>query len=821
MKVPLSWLEEFVDVDLDVNELVDVLGRNGLEVEEVRRPGDGTRDVRTARVLAWQPHPDADKLRVVQVTHGDDEVELVCGARNFDVGDVVVHAAPGSSIPGMTMQAKRLRGVVSNGMLASAKELEVGEDADGIMILDPSTPLDTDITTLLPLGDPVIEFAVMADRGDHHSILGIAREVAAILDLAVRAPDIDTTAAAGPVPVSIAAPHACTHFVGRAVEGVTIAASPWWLRQRLAACGVRSISTIVDITNYVMLELGQPMHAFDLDRLRGPAINVRFAEAGERLTTLDDVERALSTSDLLVCDAQRPVALAGVMGGRDTEVSATTSRILFEAAVWDPATVRATSRRLNLVSEASLRFERRVDPAGAERAAARAVSLLAEVGAGGTDLGVATDGSGDVQRASVDVDAAWVRAFIGLDSLATERQAEVLRRSGSDVEVEGDRLRVTPPTWRGDLTREADLAEEIISLHGYDNIPATLPTLELAGGLTTSQLAQRAVRNVAVGFGLLEAVQRPFVGDDVVLGVAPGGRTVDLSNPLAKDAASLRPTLLEDLLGALRHNVGQGRAGTGLFEVARIFRAPGGALDDVLAAVDPAWQWTAPDGSPLPTQPRTLGVAVQGRRLGPSWLDDADTWSVWDVLAVFDAVVDVLTPAGRSWRLVRRAVERDGWHPGRSVTLHLDDPTFGDVELGFVGQLHPTEADRRDLPEPVAAGELLLDPLLAVLEREDGPRMGVELVRHPAMTLDVALVADDAVSYAAIASAVRAGAGELLDGLWWFDEYRGEQIGAGRRSLALRLRLQAADRQLTDADAEVVIAAVATSAAAVGATLRR
>lgn len=832
MKLPLSWLTSMVDTELAIDDLVDLMSLNGLEVEEVTTPGAGTAGVRTARVLAWQPHPDADKLRVVQVTGegGQGQIELVCGASNFDVDDVVAHATPGGVVPGvagpdgakgMTMATRPIRGVTSNGMLASAKELELGDDQDGILILPADTPLGVDLLRLFPVGEPVIEVAVQPDRGDHLSVLGVARDLAAILDTTWHAPAIEASAPEGPtLPVTLDT-SACASFHTRVVEDVTVQPSPPWLRQRLAQCGVRSIDVVVDVTNLVMLELGQPLHAFDLDQVRGPSLTVRPAGAGETLTTLDDKQRTLVSGDLVIDDAERIVSLAGVMGGADTEVTSGTTRVLLEAAVWEPAAIRATSRRLGLVSEASQRFERAVDPAGAARAVDRAAELLAQLAGGritGSDAVVTDPVPAWASRPTVTVDPARMRRLLALD-LDVDAQVSLLERSGCTVTSAADQLEVSPPSWRRDLARPADVAEELARLHGYDRIPATLPSLPVTGGLTPAQRSEREVRTIALGAGFHEAVTRPFVGDDALVGVVPSDGRVVLSNPLAKDASAMRPSLLEGLLQAVRRNHGQGRAGTALVELGRMFRP----TDDPLAtALDGAmtadWRWRAPDGQELPVQPRAFALAAQGLRLGRDWLDVDDRWSVYDLLAVVDEVAARLSPPDDpSWRLERAPVERAGLHPGRTVALHLRGH-----EVGIVGQLHPDESARRDLPDPVVVAELLLEPFLAAIPVEGyAPVTSRTLVRHPALILDVALIADDAVPYATLERAVRDGAGELLDELWWFDEYRGAQVGEGSRSVALRLRLQAADRQLTDEDAEQVIEAVARAADAIGAILRR
>jgi phenylalanyl-tRNA synthetase beta chain len=404
--------------------------------------------------------------------------------------------------------------------------------------------------------------------------------------------------------------------------------------------------------------------------------------------------------------------------------------------------------------------------------------------------------------------------------LDTDAQAVLLQRSGCDVAtVDEHHLDVTGPSWRGDLHRPADIAEEVARLHGYEDIPATMPAITQIGGLSAQQRLEREARAIALAAGFSESVSRPFVGGGSMVGLVPSDGRVVLANPLAKDASAMRPSLVEGLLQAVRRNVGQGRPGIALVEFGRLFRPVDDPLATVLdAVIDDDWRWRAPDGTELPVQPRAIGVAAQGLRVGDRWLDLDDRWSLEDVVAVLDEVVERLAPPDDPrWRLERVPVERHGLHPGRTAALHL----FGQ-EVGLVGQLHPTEADDRDLPEPVMIGELLLEPLLAAVPiGGHDPARSITLVRHPAMTIDVALLADDVVPYAILEDAVRRGAGDVLDELWWFDDYRGEQLGEGRRSVAIRLRLQDASRQLTDEDAERVIDAIASEAQAIGATLRR
>lgn len=850
MKLPLSWLATFLDLPhVPVAELAETMGRFGLEVDAIHTPGAGVTGTRTAQVVAWEPHPDADRLRVVHITHGDpadghgtggpeggtDQVELVCGASNFDTGDVVVHAGVGGSIPGLELQARELRGVVSNGMLCSARELEVGDDQSGIMVLPADTPLGVDIHQVLPLGEPVIDLEVKGARGDVLSVLGAARDLAAVLgqEITAPAPELPPLPAeppGHPVDVAIEADAGCRHFVALTLADVTVPdSSPWWLRQRLAQVGVRAISPLVDVTNYVMMELGQPMHAYDAERLDGDLV-VRWADDGEMLVTLDDVERTLSDRDLIVADASGPVGLAGVMGGDATEVTATTTRLVLEAAIWDPATIRHTARSLRLTSEASLRFERGVDPAGARRAVARAWELLVEIGGSATPVGLREAGQPATERPTVEVDAGRVRGLLGLE-LSAEDQVALLARSGVRAVADGDSLTVTPPSWRSDLGRMADVAEEVARLHGFDQVPAVLPPLVHGGGLAADQQGERDLRTAALAFGLDEVVTRPFVGDDHLRGVVPGDDLVVLANPLAQDAAAMRPTLLEGLLGVVRRNVGQSRPGVAVVEFGRIFRPAGSPLDAVLDATAPDdapdWRWRLPagdgsgvgDGELLPTQPKAVGVALQGRRQAPGRLRD-DIWTVADALAVFDEIARVLGSDRHATTLARVPVERPGFHPHRTVALQVATPA-GHVEVGVVGQLHPTEAAARDLPEPVVVGELVVEPWLRALAFGRDPVTARPLVTRPTMIVDVAVVADDDVSWAAVEASVRDRVGDLLADLKVFDVYRGDPLPAGHRSIAARLWLQAADRALDGDDEARVLAHVEEAVATVGASLRR
>ena len=815
MRIPLSWLTSMVDIDLPLDALVERMSASGLEVEGVTTPGAGIAGVRTARVLHHEPHPDADSLRLVDVTgsDGSGEVRVVCGASNFDVGDVVLHAAVGARIPGMELEARTIRGQVSNGMLASARELGLGDDHSGLLVLDGDVELGAELTDLVPVGEPVIEIAVQPDRGDHLSIRGVARDLAAMLDTTLLPlPDLLPAPSAPGARIVLDTDHVGA-FVAWSLEGATVRRSPLWLRARLAQCGIRSIDGVVDVTNYVMLELGQPLHAFDLDRVAGGMLRVRDAVGGEQLRTLDGVDRTLVAGDIVIDDEDGPASLAGVMGGERTEVHAGTRRILLEGAVWDPAAIRRTSRRLGLVSEASTRYERRVDPEGAAVAVARAAQLMGETaGAHATAATTQTGTSGAwLARDEVTASSRRIAQLLALE-LDADAQAGLLRRAGCEVTIDGETLRVTAPSWRGDLGREADLAEEVARLHGFEHVPALLPPLVVRGGLSPAQRLERALRDAALAHGFDEVVTRPFVGERVFAGVQPSAGRVLLANPLAQDAAAMRPGLLDGLLATVRRNRGQGRAGMAVCELGRIHRPVGdpiGAALDALLGTD--WRWRGPDDQALPLQPRTIALAAFGARGGDGWLAEDARWEVEDVLAVLDE----LARRADVGPLRRRAVEREGWHPGRTVVLELDG-----TEVGIAGQLHPHATDAWDLPDPVVAGELLTEVLIERARASTTVASAPRLVRHPAVLVDVAVVGPESIPLADIAEVLRGAAGDLLDDLRWFDEFRGSQLPEGHRSVAFRLRLQDPDRQLTDSDAEGVLRAIEQAVTAIGASLR-
>ncbi|HVE73818.1 MAG TPA: phenylalanine--tRNA ligase subunit beta [Mycobacteriales bacterium] len=806
MRVPLSWLRTLVpDLDAGAAEIAAALIRVGLEVEQVLRFGHDVSGVVVGQVLDVEELTGLKKpIRACRVDIGSRVHDVVCGATNFAAGDLVAFAQPGAQLPGgIAIATRQAYGRTSDGMICSAAELEAGADASGIVVLPAETPLGADVVDLLLLRDEVLDIAVTPDRGYALSMRGVAREVATALGLSFRDPAAlpGESATATAHPVRVDDPSGCDRYVARIVTDFDPAAtSPLWLQRRLTLAGMRPVSLAVDVTNHVMLELGQPLHAFDLALLRG-GIAVRRAVAGETLTTLDGSERALVETDLVIADDEGPVALAGVMGGARTEVSANTTALLLESAHFESGSVARTARRLRLSSEASKRFERGVDAALGPAAAAAATDLLVQLG--GARPGGVTD---------VDARPAPVRLRFPL--AAPERVAgrpyEPATVRGrlldvgctlSESDPNPDVLLVEPPSWRPDLTGTAELVEEVLRLEGLDTIPVVLPSAPAGRGLTPAQRGRAAATRALAAAGLVEVVLPPFVSPAAVETLGLSMPPVRLLNPLSDVEALLRPSLLPGLLAAAGRNVGRGLPDVWLFETGLVFHGKPGApvaaapgvsarpTDDELAALDAS----------LPAQPHHLAFVLAG----PS-----GDWAV-----AVETAVAVGTSLGLTLE-VTRATE-PGWHPGRCARL-----SAGGDEVGVAGEAHPSAVEALGLPPRTAAAELSLDRLLLAAAAA-GPTVAPVVSSFPPATVDVALVVAAEVPAAAVATALRRGAGPLLEDLRLFDVYTGPQVEAGSKSLAYALRLRASDRTLTDTEVLAARdAAIAEAHRATGASLR-
>ncbi|MFS8522449.1 MAG: phenylalanine--tRNA ligase subunit beta [Micromonosporaceae bacterium] len=823
MRVPVSWLREYVDVPADPQVLEPALVGIGLEVEQITDlRGTVTGPLVVGRVVDIEPVTGTRKpIRYCQVDVGEASPRgIICGATNFAVGDLVVVALPGTVLPGgFAIDARKTYGRISDGMICSERELGVGDDHTGILVLPPdAAPVGSDARPAAGLDDVVVELDITPDRGYCFSVRGIARELSHALRVPFRDPAaIDAPGATEepPYPVTVEDPVGCDRFATRLVRGITPgAASPLWMRRRLVHAGLRPLGLAVDITNYLMLELGQPMHAFDPDRLQGPLV-VRRARPGERLTTLDGVDRELDPEDMVICDDRGPVSLAAVMGGANSEMTPESTAVLFEAAHWDPVMVARTARRHKLPSEAAKRWERGVDPTLPLVALQRAVDLLVAHAGGQVDERI-----GDISTvrppAPVTIAADLPARIVGVP-YPPERVVEVLREIGCTVAVDGDRLTVTPPAWRPDLTDPADLVEEVARVDGYDRIPSVLPVAPPGSGLTARQRRRRTVGRALAEAGYVEALSYPFVSDSVWDAMRlpaddPRRATVRLRNPISEQEPALRTTLLPPLLATLRRNLARGHRDVALYEIGLVFHPRQGSGDAPPAmGVDrrPSDEELQRAESFVPDQPWHVATVIAGDAAPAGW------WGPGRPADWADAVQsarDVLAAARvRTDRVRVRAAEYAPWHPGRCAEVSVD----GEV-VGHAGELHPAVCDALDLPRRTCAMELDLDAL-PLPEVVPAPRVS----SYPPALIDVALLVDESVPAAEVEAALVAGAGPLLESVRLFDVYAGERLGPGRKSLAYKLVFRADDRTLTVEEAVAARdAAVAEATRRVGAQLR-
>lgn len=807
MLVPLSWLRAVLPAlaDLPGRQVADALLRVGLEVERVERLR--VDHLVVGRVLAYdeETHTNGKTVRWCTVDVGEGEPRgIVCGARNFAVGDAVAVALPGAVLPGdFAISRRKTYGHLSDGMICSARELGLGEDHTGILVLAADAALGADASALLGLDDEVLDIAVTPDRGYQLSMRGIAREAAAALGLPYDDPAaVDVPGLPAGVDVTLDDLLVCDRYVALTVEGLDPAApSPDWLRTRLARAGVRSVSLAVDVTNHVMLELGQPLHAFDADTLRG-AIHVRRARPGETLETIDHVRRALDPEDAVIADDSGPVAIAGVMGGAATEISATTSRVLLEAAHFPPVPVARAVRRHRLPSEAARRFERAVDPALCRAAAVRAAEMLAELG--GARAVALTDVDHRPPPVTVTM-AAGLPSRIGGRDVEPAAVVAALERVGCRV-TGSDPLLVEPPAWRPDLVEGVDLVEEVLRLEGLERLPSLLPVPPGLGGLTLAQRRTRALSRALAAAGYVEVVTSPFVPPGAGRDSLP---ELAVRNPLSAEESVLRTSLLPGLAGALARNVSRGRADVALYELGSVFRDRRGPhLPPPKAALRPEADVLAALDASLPEQPIHLGWLIAGN------VDPAGWWGPGRPADWADAVDAARAAAAAvGLHLTVSAGDRSPYHPGRCAALDADG-----VPVGWAGELHPDAAEGFGLPAGTCGGELDLTPLLAGGDRVVGaPRPSP----YPASSVDVALVVGDDVPQAAVLTALRDGAGPLLEHVALFDVYAGDPVPQGSRSLAYTLRFRAPDRTLAGDEVNAARdAAVAAAGAATGARLR-
>ena len=788
MKVTVSWLNEFVDTGLSPEELAYRLTMAGLEAEKITRIGAEWNGVFVGHVEEVAPHPDADRLVLATVDAGEHRLTVVTGAPNIDQGQMVPLAIPGARlIDGhaegtvyRTLKPGMIRGVRSEGMVCSEKELGLSDQHEGIMVLETDAPKGVPLADWL--GDSVIEFEITPNLVHAFSVLGIAREAGALTDRALTLPpvyDLATVPAGRDDLVTIDDVDLCSRYVAVVIENIQVGPSPAWVQRRLLASGVRPINNIVDATNYVMLEYGQPLHAFDADTLEGDRIVVRRARPGETIETLDHKVRQPSDDTLLIADANRPVGIAGVMGGFNSEIGDASRRVVLESAHFDMKSIRRTARALKLRTDASVRFERGLDPNLARDAAARATKLILELSPGAAVTAVADVYPRPVGARPLTLPFSEIERLLGV-RYEPAAVLDVLDRLGFSPGLDGDSLRVLVPTWRSDVSLAADVVEEVARVIGYDTLPERLPTGQTAPVQRDPMyLFQRLVREVLTGCGAFEAVTYVAIGEDDLrrldperaaaagLHKTPLAATIRLRNPLHENRDILRPTLLPSLLAIAAENLKHER-GVRLFEVARVY---------------------LPSDTELPRESPTLGIVLAGER------EPMSRFSVSGELDFFDlkGIIEALTCRLGASHLAFRPLAHPALHPGRSAGLFV-----GDEQIGLLGELRPDRADAFGIGTPrVAVAEIDVERLRTAANPVP------EEVRAPRflpVEQDFAIVVAEATPADDVAAALRSGAGPLATGIVLFDIYRGPQIGADRKSLAYRVTFTAPDRALTDAE---------------------
>ncbi|MEV5026040.1 phenylalanine--tRNA ligase subunit beta [Paenibacillus sp. LPE1-1-1.1] len=789
MNVSYKWLNEYIDLSgFTGEELAEKMTRGGIEIDVVESRNKGVNGVVAGYVKSKEKHPDADKLNVCKVDVGTgEELQIVCGAKNVDAGQLVPVAVIGAVLPGdFKIKRAKLRGVESQGMICSAKELGLNEkllpkeQQEGILVLPAATKIGTPIGEVLGIDDEVLELDLTPNRSDCLSMLGVAYEIGALTGREVRLPSANinhtTVRADSLVSVSISAPEHCSHYSARYIKGVKIGESPLWLQNRLIAAGIRPISNVVDVTNFVMLEYGQPLHAFDADRLPGGRIDVRLAKAGETLVTLDDQERKLEPHMLVITDGQQPIALAGVMGGASTEVTGETVNILLESAKFDGGTVRKTSRQLGLRSESSIRFEKEVDPARVIPALDRAAALIAELAQGLVAEGIVEVASAEAKPAKVAVSLDKINGYLGTELSRLEVQT-IFGRLHFEYELsDGNVFTVNVPTRRGDITRAVDLIEEVARLHGYDEIPTTLIHGDVVpGSLTKPQAIRRELRKRLSDAGMHEVVSYSFTGPErtkLFPALAEHTNPVRLAMPMSEDRSVLRTTLIAQLLETAAYNRNRKNDSAALFEIGSVFHTDEEQL------------------TRLPQEKHRFAALLTGNRSEAQWNAKAAQVDFYDAKGILETVFAVL---GLTASVSYEAAQPEHFHPGRTAAVLLHTPKGNEV-IGYVGQLHPTLQLEADLADTYVL-EIGLD---LVYDFADSDIEYKVLPRYPAMQRDIAVVVDQEVAAAKLTGVAWDIAGELLESVRVFDVYTGEKLGAGKKSVALSLVYRHGERTLTD-----------------------
>lgn len=782
MKASLSWLNAYVDIRMDVVQLTDALTMAGLEVESVADRFDYLKAVRVGRILHVNTHPNADKLKICEVDFGEGIAKVVCGASNVRKGMLAPLALAGTQFPnGTVLRETSIRGAVSQGMLCSEQELGLSEDGAGIMALDPALPCGQNLMTALGLSDAVLEIGVTPNRPDCLSLLGIAREIAGIQRSGLRYPDaaiVDSENRISEIAsVAIEAPDHCPRYAARLIVDVTVGASPPWLRERLLSVGLRPINNIVDVTNFVLMETGQPLHAFDFDHLSGHRIVVKTAENGHPFITLDQKERHLSAETLMICDGEKYVAIGGVMGGLNSEISETTTRVFLESAYFNPRSIRRTAKRLGISTEASHRFERGVDPEGVLFAMNRAARLMVEVGGGRIIDGWLDVYPKPVPQREVTMRLSRTNRLLGTDYTQENIKTLLEAIAFSVTALDADRLQVRVPTFRVDVERPEDLMEEAARLSGYAQIPVTFPTLPAAARKQPASLRIRGrIRQWMVGFGFLETLHYSFIHSrfDDRLGLSQEDfrrSTIQVLNPISEDQSRMRTTLIPGLLGSLQRNLAQQIRTLRLFEIGKVYLPREGDL--------------------LPQETETLAVLWTGLRFEPGWFGKETPCDFFDIKGVVEGLLKVLGIG--DWEFSRMP-ETDCAYlkSGAAARIRIADQTVGQM-----GQVNPGALESFDIRQSVYIAELDLDALgpFAVQAKQSAI-----VSRYPAVTRDFTLIVDKSVPAGDILKCVTASGETWVESVRLFDVFEEAPVPRGKKSISFRITYRSRTKTLEDAE---------------------
>ncbi len=792
MQVSYNWLKEYVDIEIDPWQLAEVLTKSGVAVEHVIPCNKGVSDVYAAKVLTCEQHPESDHLHLCTVTIGAEPIQVVCGAPNVAAGLVVPFAVVGATLPeGVKIKKAKLRGQDSNGMICSAKELGIEvdkippEQKDGIIILPEDTPLGTDICEILGLNDYILELDLTPNRSDCLSALNVAYEVGALLGKEVRVPELKYQTNSENIhdlaKVEIVADDLCHRFVGMMVKGVKIAPSPFWMQHYLQVAGVRPINNIVDVTNYIMMELGQPLHAYDYHELAGHKITVRRANEGEIIRTLDSQERKLTSEMLLICDDNRAVGVAGVMGGENTEVTDNTVDVFIEAAYFQPVSVRRTSLALGLRSEASLRFEKNIDISRTPYACQRAAQLMQEL-AGGEIVGGMIDEYPTVHEEVIaPLNPKKVGEVVGIEIAETEIDRILANLHLEKVKSEKGVNYYKVPSWRPDITIAEDLIEEVARIYGYDNIPTTLPGGAASrGGVTPAKKMRAQITDKMMALGLNEIITYSFINknNDDKLRMKeddPRRKSIAVMNPLSEDQGHMRTSILPGMLNVLANNINHRNENLAFFEIGKVFW-----LDGELNSTD------------LAIERYNLGVVLRGKTVS-NWNSTASEYDFYYLKSLMEEMFDV-------FRLEQRVYvpckDNPTYHPGRTAEIYISGK-----KVGVIGELHPEVVENYGMKSRIYAGEIDIEELFAL----GCGRLSVSrLPKFPSTGRDMAVVVDKDVPAVELLEVIKANGSTLLQDAQIFDVYQGEQIAEGKKSLAFKLTFQAEDRTLTDGEVNEV-----------------